>query len=388
MKIAIIGDTHFGYKRFQEDSFSQGAEAFLSAYDKSDMIILAGDIFDSRIPSMETIGESVSILEKIKQKDWKVKYEKDPNKIPIAAIHGTHERRTKGCLNPIQLLAKMNYLIDVDNNPAIFELDGEKICVQGMGGVPDEFAKNTLKSLEFKPKENMFNILVLHQSIQEFMYIGEKTSSLISLIDFPKGFDLYINGHIHEYKTGLNGKFIIPGSTVVTQLKPNEQGEKGYVIYDTKDKTHKFVNINTRNFKFKEIKFNEANTTDIEDICRKTIEEIIQQSEEKPIIKLNLKGSLKKGLETRDLGLSFQKEYKDTCFLFISNELNSENLKQKIEKIRELREQKKSIKDFGAAIFGEKLQNAGIELNDPSVVLDELIDKPEQVIERIKNQDD
>jgi len=388
MKIAIIGDTHFGYKRFQEDSFSQGAESILSAYEKAEMIILAGDIFDTKIPTMETIGETVTIFEILKNKDWEVKYSNDISKIPIAAIHGTHERRTKGSLNPIQLLAKMNYLIDVDNNCSIFDLNEEKVCIQGMGGVPDEFAKNTLRALELKPKEGMFNILVLHQSIKEFMYIGEKTSSLISLNDLPQGFDLYINGHIHDYKTGLEGKFIIPGSTVVTQLKPNEQGDKGYVIYDTNTKTHEFIPIKTRNFKFKELTFEEANITDIENKCRKTIEEAIQQYKEKPIIKINLKGNLKKGLETKDLDLSFQKEYKDKCFLFISNELNSESLKQKIDKIREIREEKKSIKDFGALIFGEKLKNAGIELNNPGAVLDELTDKPEQIIERIKSQED
>lgn len=388
MKIAIIGDTHFGYKRFQEDSFSQGAESIFSAYEKANMIILAGDIFDTKIPSMETIGESVTILESLKNKEWKVKYEKDPNRIPIAAIHGTHERRSKGSLNPIQLLAKMSYIIDVDDNCSIFELNGERVCVQGMGGVPDEFAKNTLKGLDLKPKENMFNILVLHQSIKEYMYIGEKTSTLISLDDLPKGFDLYINGHIHDYKVGLNGKFIIPGSTVVTQLKPNEQGEKGFVIYDTKTKTHEFVPIKTRPFKFEELKFEEASITEIENKCREIIDKTINKYNNKPIIKLNLKGTLKKGLETRDLDMSFQKDYKDTCFLFISNELNSENLKQKIEKIRELREQKKSIKDFGASIFGEKLKDAGIELDNPSAILDEIIEEPEQIIERIKSKTD
>jgi DNA repair exonuclease SbcCD nuclease subunit len=282
----------------------------------------------------------------------------------------------------------MNYLIDVDENPSIFELNEEKICIQGMGGVPDEFAKNTLKSLDFKPKENMFNILVLHQSIQEYMYIGEKTSSLISLNDLPNGFDLYINGHIHDYKTGLNGKFIIPGSTVVTQLKVNEQGNKGYVIYDTLTKTHEFINVKTRPFKLKELEFSQASVIEIENEIKKIIEDILKNSQEKPIIKLNLKGDLKKGLETRDLDLSFQKEFKDKCFLFISNELNSENLKQKIEKIRELREQKKSIKDFGASIFGEKLKEAGIELNNPGAVLDELIDNPDEIIEKIKRKEE
>jgi len=260
MKIAIIGDTHFGYKRFEADSFKQGEEALLSAAEKADMLLLAGDIFDTRIPSMETLGKVASIFEKLKHRKWNVvhekveKGEKDKRKIPIAAIHGTHERRTKENVNPIQLLAKMNYLIDVDNNPVVFEKDNkeektgneekaEKVCIQGMGGVPDDFAKNALRVLDPKPIPEMFNIFVMHQSIKELMYVGDKTNSLISLNDLPKGFDLYINGHIHDHKVSLNGKLIIPGSTVVTQLKENEQKNKGYVIYDTKKRKYEFVPI-------------------------------------------------------------------------------------------------------------------------------------------------
>ncbi|NIQ17993.1 MAG: hypothetical protein GTN43_04250, partial [Candidatus Aenigmarchaeota archaeon] len=55
--------------------------------------------------------------------------------IPIVAIHGTHERRTKGLLNPVEALEKAGFLIYLHCNGVIFKKGSERVAVHGMSGV-------------------------------------------------------------------------------------------------------------------------------------------------------------------------------------------------------------------------------------------------------------
>ena len=64
MKIAIFSDPHLGYARFEEDSYQQAEAAIVSASRKADLILCAGDIFDIKIPKLETIKRAVEIFKK------------------------------------------------------------------------------------------------------------------------------------------------------------------------------------------------------------------------------------------------------------------------------------------------------------------------------------
>src|SRR3989338_355270 len=131
MKLAIISDTHFGYARFEEDSYIQAENAFLDADKKADLIIYAGDVFDTKTPKLETLNRAVDILKKVKK--------------PVFAIHGNHERRSKEMINPAQLLATMGLFRYLHGQDAIFEKDNEKVQVFALGNVPEELAAVALK---------------------------------------------------------------------------------------------------------------------------------------------------------------------------------------------------------------------------------------------------
>ena len=64
MKIAVMSDFHLGYN---EDSFTQAREALEKA-SAFDLIIICGDLFDSRNPNQETIYEAVKMLAETKKK--------------------------------------------------------------------------------------------------------------------------------------------------------------------------------------------------------------------------------------------------------------------------------------------------------------------------------
>src|SRR4030042_954051 len=204
MRIAFISDLHFGFGRGTEraeDCWEAAEEAFEKAKD-CDLIVLPGDIFDERIPRPEDWAKALKIFSR--------------NKVPVVAIHGTHERRGRGLLNCVQGLEHAGFLKHVHCDSATYEFGGEKVTVYGMSGVPEAYAKEVLSTWNPKPTEG-FNIFMLHQSIHPYIYNPVEPPSL-KLEDLPEGFDLYVSGHIHwREKTEVKGSpFIIPGSTVTT----------------------------------------------------------------------------------------------------------------------------------------------------------------------------
>ena len=117
MKVAFVSDTHFGYPRFEEDASAQGRAAILDAASHADVLVLGGDIFDHRIPRLETILEVALALQEARQV---MEAKNSAGFSPlILGIHGTHERRAKDALNPIAMLAQMGLMEDLHNRTVV-----------------------------------------------------------------------------------------------------------------------------------------------------------------------------------------------------------------------------------------------------------------------------
>jgi DNA repair exonuclease SbcCD nuclease subunit len=370
MKIAIISDMHIGYERFEEDSYRQAEEALKKASDVADAILIAGDVFDKRSPKPDVIGKAINIFRELSRKDWKAhvasfesKDHKSYTNVPVLAIPGTHERVAEGKENVLGLLGLAGLLVDISESTAVVEKDGERVAVFGLGGVSEERVKDCVKALQPKPVAGAFNIFVLHQSIYEILPYGE---NIIRLEELPLGFDLYVNGHIHSrYEGVVHGKkFLIPGSTVLTQLKEGEQERKGFIVFDTKTGAHSFVEIDSRPFIFKRIKFEDA---DPDEVCKKTekaIEQALQGSASKPIIKIALEGTLKKGVKGADLSLrQIHNKYSDSAILEISSDIQNPELEKGIEDIRNNRMEGTSVKELGMRTFASRLEENGFDKN-------------------------
>jgi len=106
MRIAIFSDCHCGYA-FEEERGDDSFKALEDSIEKSldsDLILIAGDLFDSRIPKPEVFARTAKILSRAQNLTSKTKLISAKNKdsispsalrgIPIVAIHGTHERRS------------------------------------------------------------------------------------------------------------------------------------------------------------------------------------------------------------------------------------------------------------------------------------------------------
>ncbi|VVC02625.1 DNA double-strand break repair protein Mre11 [Candidatus Bilamarchaeum dharawalense] len=364
MKIAIFSDPHLGYARFEEDSYVQAERVIVNASENADIIICAGDIFDIKIPKLETIKRAIEIFKKAK--------------VPIYAIHGNHERRAKEMVNPVQLLASGTNIKWLHGSDAVFEKDGEKIQLFGMGSVPEEYAETALKAVipKFK-KDNSVAILVIHQSIRELVPGGKDELSLEYLETLP--FDLIVNGHIHETITKLDGRFLIPGSTVITQLKKDETAPKGYYIYDTKSKASRFIPVETRKFFYEELVFDQASEIEIRKQIREKVEGI-KKSHPNAIIVIKVDGKLKEGLNSSDIRIDGYEN------VFIDNRLNEENLAAKIEKIKNTREANLSVREIALRELKTKLDGR-IVLFDSADLFEKLLEGPEETLAYLEKQD-
>jgi DNA repair exonuclease SbcCD nuclease subunit len=363
MLVGILSDTHFGFNKFYEDSFKQGKKALETAYSLSDLVIIAGDIFDTRVPKLETLARTIEIFREVGKEK------------PVFAISGTHERRASDSINPVQLLEKSGLIIDISNNFQTYERNDEKVNIVGLGGVPDEYAKESIEALSPKPQKGCTNIFVFHQTIVDLV-----PSNGISFSDLPDGFDLYICGHIHKrFVEKRNGKLlIIPGSTVITQLRKEECDEKGIYLYDTLTKNYSFVPIPTRNFVYKEIHLEEADNLKIQKALSETIEKIKNEyrnkksEDEKPIVKIKILGSTKKGLNREDIIIDIKDD--DFYYFEVENSLDTKTLKEEIEVLRKMHEEKKNAKDLGLEILGEKIKTYDIKI-DINEIFDTLSDE-------------
>ncbi|HIH19315.1 TPA: DNA repair exonuclease [Candidatus Micrarchaeota archaeon] len=360
MKAAFITDTHFGYRRFESDALSQGGEAILAAARESDLLILGGDNFDTPLPRMETLAEVTKIL----RQALEIFHTRGIIGVPIFAIHGNHDRRAKGYVHPTELLAQGGFVRNFHNQTIVYELNGEKVAVSGMGSVPEDLAREGLKSIACKPVQGAFNIFVLHQSFQEFDV--SRNEQYISFDDLPEGYDLYLCGHVH--KQNLSGKVKNPGSTVVTQLREDEIGQRGWLLIDTKAKIQEFRPIKSRELYHKVIEF-EGATPD--EFRQRIIAEVnsARASSASSLVKIVAKGSLAPGFHPSDFRLP---EFGENVFL--DNSIGSESLRERIAKIKLTREQKRGTKELAMQILRKKLEGTAYSLGDPEKVFESLLD--------------
>ncbi len=370
MKLAIVSDLHIGYERFEEDAYNQAREALFAASEEADAILVPGDVFDKRAPKPDVIAQAINIFRDVSKKKWDAKVtqfnsvggNKSYTDIPIIAIPGTHERVAEGKDNVLKLLALAGLIVDASESQVIVELNGEKVAIFGLGGVSEERVREVLQKLNPKPVDGAFNVFMMHQSIHELLPFSD---DIIRYADLPKGFDLYINGHIHSrVEAVVHGKkFLIPGSTVLTQLKESEQEPKGFILFDTKKYTHEFRPINSRKFVIVDIHMDEASPKLVTTRCDEEIGKVIAVHKNKPIIRIRLQGSIAGGFTNIDMPLrSIVSRYSQKAIVEIdSSKLKSADAESEIKNLQEGAIGGMTIKELGMTTFVLKLKESKLD---------------------------
>jgi DNA repair exonuclease SbcCD nuclease subunit len=375
MLISIFSDCHCGYKYGEErwkDSFLALDEAIEKSLD-CDLILIAGDMFDTRVPRPEVFSKVARILSKAQTVPSETKLLEIKNKedgeasplamrgVPIVTIYGTHEKRSKHLVNPIQSLEHAGLITNLHCSTAVFEIEGRKVAIHGMSGVADRYAKDIFTQWDPKPVPDAVNILMIHQSIEPYIYSPIEPPSM-KIEDFPKGFDLYVMGHIHWFEKRMfnDGQLLVCGSTIPTASHKIESEQEKYIHkFDGKD----IVSIpleNQRKVFWKEFEFSPNIKENIE-----TYINSISAFKPKPIINIKVKGSIKK----EQLMPSFSKieeKFSDKAIVNINKNIELEGIKEQLEMIRSMSDQRLSPEEHGLKILQENLQriNCGIKVDE------------------------
>jgi DNA repair protein SbcD/Mre11 len=395
MKIGIFSDTHLGFgagEQYQE-TFDRFKEALKILNEKKvDLILHAGDLFDSEVPEQEVWSESIKAFsENMFGETSLTKSSNDSTEkvlvrgTPIIAIHGTHEHRGKDFTNALEVLENAGLLVHIHGEKIIFEKNGEKVAIHGLGGVPEKYAKKVLEKYSPTPVPNMQNFLLLHQSFKEFLPFDDEMVATLSLSDLPNNFDLIINGHLHwPSEQNVNGKrFLLTGSTVFTQMKRLEgENKKGVFIYETKNKDLSFEPFKEqRKLFYHKIKFESVHPDDVKIAVEKQIgKDLSENFFMKPLIRFKLVGTLAKGFSQSDIKIDLP----ENAIFSISKEFVNEEFKKKIDSFKDEQYKKKGIIELGIDILEKNTEEAGLKDFDTrrifSLLSEDETEKAEKVL--------
>ena len=375
MKISVLSDLHFGYSyntELENDSFDNAEEAIDKSLD-SDLILICGDVFDIRGPRTPTWAKALKIMNKPLLKDNPgvklINVDKELKEIskrtlahlPIVAIHGNHERLVKGEQNTVEALENAGLLVHLHLNTIIFEKDGVKVAVHGMSSVPERYAKDILYQWNPQPVKDCFNILVFHQNIDPFVFSPIEPPTL-NISNLPKGFDIIINGHIHTHTMEQlgNTKLIMPGSTVITQFQRSESEVEKVIVKLTigKDASVDFIPLETnRKFFYEEIDL--TNVT-IQDVVEKKINDILfsKNFAKKPVIRIKLTGT--QIVNDKELN-AITNRYSEKAIVIFAKEIESPEIVESLEFLKNLKEQRLSIEEIGLNLLGKNLSALNFE---------------------------
>ncbi len=302
-RFAHFGDCHLGAWRDQKlKEFN--LTAFLKTLDgcveeKVDFIIISGDLFDTTLPDLTLVKKAVEKIKEVKDKG-----------IPIYLTYGSHD-----------FAPNSTSIIDILNSSGLFkkiveaEIENEKIKLKfttdpqtkakitGLSGRRLGLEKKYYTMLDSKKLESEkgFKIFAFHNAIIELRSPTASYPEGVPISSFPKGFDYYAGGHVHENLKHVMkeyGLIAYPGclfGATFTDLEISAKGEKrGFFIIDFEDKINhvKFVEVKVVDVVFQQVNATKKTARQVEE----TLEEITNTSDfEGKIALLKIDGELLSG---------------------------------------------------------------------------------------------
>jgi DNA repair protein SbcD/Mre11 len=215
IRILHTADTHLGYKQYhsearRKDFFSAFEIVIKDAIDMQfDAVVHAGDLFDSRNPTLEDLLETINILSRLKAAG-----------IPFLGIVGNHESKQNtqwlDLLQEMGLAARLGKKPQLVGNTAIYGIDSvprSKIPLFDYSGF--EIQDTSLP-------ENCKKLLVMHQIVQPFPYAEWDCAEVLEKLPFKA--DAILLGDYHKYEKFKLGETWItyPGSTERNSASENE----------------------------------------------------------------------------------------------------------------------------------------------------------------------
>ncbi|HWR25390.1 MAG TPA: exonuclease SbcCD subunit D [Methanosarcina sp.] len=248
-KILHTADTHLGYRQYHSEvrrnDFFKAFELVVN--DAIEMqveaVVHAGDLFDSRNPTLEDLLETMNILSKLKAAH-----------IPFFGIVGNHENKQN--TQWLDLLQEMGLALRLGKKPKLLG----NVAIYGVDSVPRSkiplFDYSDFEAPDPSMPENYRKLLVMHQIVQPFPYAEWDCTEIIE--NLPFNIDAILLGDYHKYeKFEVKGTWITyPGST--ERNSASEREARSYNIITLSEDRLEISKrtIPTRNFSFISAKVN------------------------------------------------------------------------------------------------------------------------------------
>ena len=192
MKFAHLGDCHLGGWRqpeLSELNFKSFQTAIKKCLDeKVDFILIAGDLFDSAYPSIDTIKETFNEFRKVKEAN-----------IPVFLIAGSHDYSVSG-KTFLDVLEKAGFVKNVFQSeekngkiilqPTIYK----NVAIYGYPGRKSGLEVQDIERISIQDSPGLFRILMLHTTLKDA--IGTLPIPAVDPENLPK-VDYLALAHLH-----------------------------------------------------------------------------------------------------------------------------------------------------------------------------------------------
>jgi len=200
MRFAHIADCHLGAfrdKALRELNFKAFERALeMCMEEKVDFVLICGDIFHNPLPSMDIVRRAVDALMTLHSND-----------IPVYAVFGSHDfspgtSSLLDVLGSAKVFKKAVNFIPTDEGGRLESIvdEGTGVHIAGLSGLKGGKEGEYYSGLDLSNLSDIESdkIFAFHTTVSELKpaYIPDKYSIPLSL--FPKGFNYYAGGHIHE----------------------------------------------------------------------------------------------------------------------------------------------------------------------------------------------
>ncbi|NPA74862.1 MAG: DNA repair exonuclease [Euryarchaeota archaeon] len=239
MKFAHIADAHLGAFTKNPALAECNLNAFIKAMEKCmeekvDFIIIAGDLFHNPVPDMSMVNRAVEVMRRVRDLG-----------IRIYVVYGSHDF-SGGTTSLLDVLSSAGVFVKVvkyeirDNRVVLIPVEdpaGVKIV-----GIPGLTASREVRYFE----EGMFDfenlkkvhgpkIFVFHTTVMEVKPPHIKDTQAVPVSSFPRGFDYYAGGHLHERIEYMysGAPLVYPGALFGATYNDLDEGqERGFYIVE------------------------------------------------------------------------------------------------------------------------------------------------------------
>ena len=317
VKFAHMADAHLGgwkqepLRELNFKSFDMAIEK--SIKEKVDFVLVAGDLFDTAYPSIETLKIAFSEFRKLKEA-----------RIPCFIIAGSHDYSVSG-KTFLDVLEKAGLCKNVANfeetegkivlNPTIYE----GVAIYGYPGKRSGLEVSDLRRVKFNDAPGMFKIFMLHTTIDKA--VGNIPTEAIETELLPKA-DYYALGHLHlDYE---KDGFVYAGPIFPNNFQELADLRKGkFYLVDTES----IAPLTRVDLRLKDVVLVEFEVKDSIKATEMIISELDKKNLDDKIVLLKIYGELENG-KVSDIKFSRIEEFlkqKNAFFML----RNTHDLKQK-----------------------------------------------------------